>query len=103
VFLPVLTNIYNLSGLNPLGFDLTPLAFGASGLILYLGIIKFEIFDMVPIARSFIVDEIKVCVVVTDRTGKIVDINKAPEAFLMVKKKIFLVKKARMYLVLIQN
>lgn len=77
IFLPILANIYNLSGLNKLGFDLTPLVFGISGLIIYFGIIKYQIFDMVPIARSYIVDQIKSGVVVTDRTGKIVDINKA--------------------------
>ncbi|MDD4343478.1 MAG: histidine kinase N-terminal 7TM domain-containing protein [Eubacteriales bacterium] len=77
IFLPILANIYNLSGLNNLGFDLTPLVFGISGLIIYFGIIKYQIFDMVPIARSYIVDQIKSGVVVTDRTGKIVDINKA--------------------------
>ena len=95
VLLPVLTNIYNLSGLNPLGFDLTPLAFGASGIILYFGIIKFEIFDMVPIARSFIVDEIKSGVVVTDRTGKIVDINKAARGIFEAEEKDILGQKGK--------
>jgi diguanylate cyclase (GGDEF)-like protein/PAS domain S-box-containing protein len=85
ILLPILTNIYNLSGMNPLGFDLTPLAFGISGVILYFGIIKYEIFDMVPIARSYIVDEIKSGVIVTDRTGKIVDTNKAARAIFNVK------------------
>lgn len=64
------------------GVDGTPVAFLFSGLMLSIGIYRFGILDLVPIARSLLVETMPDGVLVLDPRGVIVDLNPAMAALL---------------------
>jgi hypothetical protein len=39
------------------GVDLTPIAFSITGFLLYLGVTRFRLFDLTPVARIFFLSE----------------------------------------------
>ncbi len=78
VLLPWLANALYIFGLNPLQpVDLTPLAFTLAGLLMFLGLFRFRMLDIVPIARSIVVDGIADGVIVLDTQNRIADLNPA--------------------------
>jgi diguanylate cyclase (GGDEF)-like protein/PAS domain S-box-containing protein len=79
---PVAANILQISGLNPFNIDLTPPFFGFSALIISLGIFKYNLFSIVPIARSIIIQEMKSGMIVLDNDGRLLDINPAARKML---------------------
>lgn len=81
--LPWLSNIFSLLGLNPLtDLDLTPLSFSLSGLIVTYSLYRSALLDLVPVARSQVVDSLSEAVIVVDAQGRIVDFNTAARMLL---------------------
>ncbi len=81
--IPVLANIVYVLSLGPVpGLDLTPLMFTLSGLIVAPGIVRFQLFVIMPVTYSRVFKTITDGVIVTDSRGCIVDINPAAEAIL---------------------
>jgi signal transduction histidine kinase len=75
---PFVFNAIYLS--NPLAFrflDYTPVAFAATGVVYFLGLFKFKMLDLMPIAQAEIVRSMEDVVIVTDLDGIIVDANEA--------------------------
>ena len=58
-------------------FDLTPIAFSVMGLLLGWGLFRLQLFDLAPMARGAIVDQMRDGVIVVDRHGHIADMNTA--------------------------
>jgi PAS domain S-box-containing protein len=73
-------NLLYLAGAFP-GFDLTPIAFTASGALLTLGIYRYRLFGLVPVARDMVVDSMDDGVLVLDSERRIVDLNAAAERY----------------------
>jgi PAS domain S-box-containing protein len=74
--LPWFSNIISLIGLNPLeGLDLTPLSFSLTGLIIAYSLYRTGLLDLVPVARSQVVDQLSEAVIVVDAQERIVDVN----------------------------
>jgi len=82
LLLPVISNILHITGLNPFNVDTTPAIFGVSALIISLGIFRFRLFDVIPIARSIIIQEMKTGMIVLDNEGRFLDINPAARKML---------------------
>lgn len=81
--LPWLSNIVSLTGLNPLdGLDLTPISFALTGLIIAYSLYRTALLDLVPVARSQIVDELSEAVIVVDVQQRIVDTNFSANALI---------------------
>ena len=59
------------------GLDLTPMAFALTGAILCWGLTRFRLLDIIPIARSVIVEEMTDGVIVIDDRGRVADVNPA--------------------------
>lgn len=59
------------------GFDLTPLAFAASTLLLTWAVYRNQLFDLVPVARDVLVDSLGDAVIVLDPSRRILDLNSA--------------------------
>lgn len=55
--------------------DFTPVSFVATGLIYFIGLFKFGMLDLVPIARAEIVKSMEDAVIVADCDGAIIDVN----------------------------
>ncbi|MEM0449132.1 MAG: histidine kinase N-terminal 7TM domain-containing protein [Methanomassiliicoccales archaeon] len=69
---------YVYLNLNPFPFlDTTSVAVFTAGMLVFLGIYRYRLFDITPIARMVTFDRMKHGVIVTDRKGRVVDANGA--------------------------
>jgi diguanylate cyclase (GGDEF)-like protein/PAS domain S-box-containing protein len=80
---PIVGNVMYVFGLNPIpGLDWTPIAFVLSGSILAWGIFRFRILDLVPVARTKLIENMSDGVLVLDSQDRIVDINLSAQQLL---------------------
>lgn len=78
VSIPLLGNILHIKHVDPFKFfDPTPFLFTFSGLIFYLGIMKYEFLNIIPVARKNVIESMNDGYIVADFTNSIVDINKS--------------------------
>jgi PAS domain S-box-containing protein len=78
VIIPVLVNLLYVTSVNPVpGLDLTPFTFTCVGVILALGLFRFHIFFMLPVAYPQIFSSISDGIIVVDTRNRIVDLNPA--------------------------
>lgn len=76
VLLPGISNFINLSGiLTWLEKDFTPIGYALSGICFVLGMYFHRLFWVMPVARSIIVENLTIGILVLDRHGWIVDHN----------------------------
>ncbi len=81
--MPWLGNVLYVAGMAPLpGLDLTPLAFALTGLPAALGFLRFQILDLVPVARDVLVESMGDGVLVVDARNRVVDVNPAACRFI---------------------
>jgi PAS domain S-box-containing protein len=74
----VIPNILYIIGFSPVGrFDITPLFFGPAGLIIAWGIFRYKLFDVVPVARAAVIENMDAGVMVLDLLDRVLDINPA--------------------------
>ena len=78
LLLPVAGNVIYLTRLGPnLRLDLTPIVFGLSGLLTAWGLLRFRLFDLVPVARAAVIENMDDGVIVLDMHRRIQDLNPA--------------------------
>ena len=78
LLLPVTWNILYVSGLSPIPrVDVSPVIFGLSGVVVVWGLVRFRLFDLVPVARDKVVEGLADGVITLDAEGRIVDLNPA--------------------------
>jgi PAS domain S-box-containing protein len=76
--LPGIALLLYLTGLNPLpNLDLAPLGYSLAGLVLGWGLFRYRLFDIVPVARDKVIENMADGVLVLDPQGRIVDVNPA--------------------------
>jgi len=80
--LPWGMNIYSETFNNIVHFDFTPLTFGIAGILFNYSVIRNRFLDIIPLARSQIIESMSDGVLVLDAQNRIVDINPAMETFL---------------------
>ncbi len=81
ILIPWLGNFLYLSGLNPFThLNLTPFGFIITGLAMALGLFRYRMFDLVPVASNVIIENMNDCVIVLNCQGRIVNYNPAAEA-----------------------
>ena len=73
--------IYLTRALPVTGLDLTPIAFTVSGACFTLGIYRYRLFGLVPVAREMVVDSMEDGVIVLDAARRLVDLNAAAERY----------------------
>lgn len=73
---PWIFNIIYLLGIRPMGhLDLTPFAFIITCILIGVGLIQFRLFDIIPVARDKVIEEMQDGVIVLDSQNRIVDLN----------------------------
>lgn len=78
VIIPWALNLLYLVGGAPVpGLDPTPLAFTLTGLALVLGVYRFGLLDLTPLARSTMIEVMSDGMLVLNKESRIVDINPA--------------------------
>ncbi len=71
------TNAVFHAGLTPAPayLDLTPFSFAVAGVIFFVAIYQYQLFDLNPIARPLVVDRLQEGVIVLDPDGRVLDLN----------------------------
>lgn len=67
--------VYMVSSEQDLRYDVTPLGFAVACTVIAFGLFRFGMFDLVPIARDAVVDQMADSILVLDQQGRIVDAN----------------------------
>lgn len=76
--IPIIGNLMYLTNINPYpGFDWTPVSFVLTGIIIALGVVRFRMFDVVPLARTKLFEIMNDGVLVINAEGSIEDCNSA--------------------------
>ncbi len=76
LIVPWIGNIIYLSGLNPFyGLDLTPFSFTFCAVVMAIGIFRYRLLDVLPIAREMVFEHIDDGVIVLDVQQRIADLN----------------------------
>ncbi|HEY1060110.1 MAG TPA: histidine kinase N-terminal 7TM domain-containing protein [Daejeonella sp.] len=88
VFIPWVANILYLFGYRPLGhIDSTPFAFIITVLFLSIGLVRFRLLDIIPIAREKVIEAMNEGLIVTDNQDRIVDLNQEIRKILSIEEK----------------
>ncbi len=83
--LPLLVNAVRLFTPIPLhGFDLTPFTFAFSGIFLAIGLFRYGLIELIPIAAALVIENLRDAVVVMDEHKRLVDLNPAAKLWLRV-------------------
>lgn len=77
LFCPFFAYISYLLDLVPFDLDPIPLSFVGTGIFVYLGLFKFKLFNIVPIAYQTLFENIGNGVLVSDSNGQIISCNQA--------------------------
>jgi PAS domain S-box-containing protein len=78
--LPILGNGLYLFGISPMpGHDLTPAILGLTGAVAAWGLARYRLFDVAPIARATVIENIDDGVIVLDARDRVVDVNAMAE------------------------
>ncbi len=74
--IPWVFNIIYLMGYRPMEhLDLTPYAFIMTTLLIGIGLIGFKLFDIIPVARDKVIEEMQDGILVLDSQNRIIDLN----------------------------
>ncbi len=74
--IPWLVNVTYLFNYRPFGhIDLTPYAFSVTCLITSIGLVQLKLFDIIPVARDKIIEDLRDGVLVLDTLDRVVDMN----------------------------
>jgi diguanylate cyclase (GGDEF)-like protein/PAS domain S-box-containing protein len=83
--LPWIANIYSQLEFNTLrDLDLTPVAFSLTGLLFAYSLFRQRMFDLLPVARSLIIERMSEGVMVVDEKLRILDVNPAARQMLQI-------------------
>lgn len=79
---PWLGNIIYVFDLGPPGYDFTSIGFALIGIILLWSVQNTRLLDLIPIARSKLVDTMTDAMVVLDERSRLIDVNPAAEVLI---------------------
>ncbi|PYF06875.1 histidine kinase N-terminal 7TM domain-containing diguanylate cyclase [Ureibacillus chungkukjangi] len=77
LFVPILANSFYLNNLSPYGIDLGPVSMSVSFILHGIALFTFKMFNVVPMARERVFDNMHEGVIVLDQNDRIVDFNRA--------------------------
>jgi len=76
LLIPMFSSVLDILGLNPLKpYGPTSITFSISGLLIAFGLFRYRLFDIVPVARDKVFDDIADAVFVVDMRKRILDAN----------------------------
>ena len=77
---PLIFNFVYLLGFNPIDpMDLAPVGFVMSGIFITIGLLRFRLFDLTPIAHDLVFNGVTSGVIIMDLDDNITDLNPAAE------------------------
>ncbi len=83
VLFPMITGTAYAIGYVPIeGLDITPTGLVFTGGILVWGLLRYQLLDLLPVARAALIEQLQDGVMVLDPQGRILDINKSLQKLL---------------------
>ncbi len=83
IIFPIITGSMYVLGLEPVpGMDITPTGLTITGLFLAWGLMRYQLLDLLPVARTALIEQLQDGIIVLDMRGRIVDINQATKKLL---------------------
>jgi PAS domain S-box-containing protein len=83
ILMPWAGNLLYVLHINPFGnLDLTPLAFSITGVMLAIGMFRWQLFDIKPIAQAAAITGMADGLLILDNQDRIVDVNPAAQVIL---------------------
>ncbi|MBM0744440.1 diguanylate cyclase [Phormidium sp. CLA17] len=76
---PLLGGSAYMLNLTPAGLNLTPMSFLLTGIIYFVTLFRFRLFDLVPVARDTLIESMSDGVLVLDLHNRLIDINPAAQ------------------------
>ena len=99
VFIPWVANVMYLFGYRPMGhIDSTPFAFIITMLFLSIGLVRFRLLDIIPIAREKVIEAMNEGLIVTDNQDRVVDLNQEIRKILSIEEKKIIGKRLELIL-----
>ncbi|MBB2144186.1 PAS domain-containing sensor histidine kinase [Pedobacter sp. LMG 31464] len=81
--LPWLANIAHVLGVKPLGhLDITPFAFILTSFLILIGIYRFKLFDIIPIAREKVLELMRDGFLLLDQQNRVIDYNESVKRYI---------------------
>jgi len=87
LLIPMCSVCVYISRIFPLKVDPTPLAIGFSSLVIFWGIFRYRLFDIVRIAHSMVIHEMSTGLVILDNEGGVLEVNPAATEMLDIPRK----------------
>jgi diguanylate cyclase (GGDEF)-like protein len=78
---PLISGTLHVLDLVPPGVSLLPISFLFTGLIYFTSLLRFRLFDVLPIARDTLIENMAESVLVIDNEGRVIDLNPAARQF----------------------
>ncbi len=73
---PLLANVFYIARIPQIRYlDLTPFGFFLTGLLLFLGLTKYKLLEIAPVAREMLFDDLSDALIVIDMNHHIADLN----------------------------
>ena len=83
ISLPLIANVMSSLDIPPFAeFNATPIAVSLAAWTLVLGVLRYKLLDLRPVARTLVVETMRDAVVVADAHGRVVDVNPAAQRLL---------------------
>lgn len=80
--IPLAANVAYMSGIVRNMEDITPVTVAFSVLLFTWSLLRYHIFNLVPVAREAVVDQVSDGVIVVNKQGQVADLNRAAENIL---------------------
>ncbi len=81
-FIPWIGNVIYLLGYRPFGhIDLTPYTFLATYMIVGLGMLKFRLFDVIPVAKEKLINAMQEGLIIINAKDDIIEVNQAANQY----------------------
>lgn len=75
VVAPLASNVLLITGIAPRAFDPMPFGLAISAVCLWWGAFRGRILDLVPAARTLLIDSLDEGILIVDEAGRILDVN----------------------------
>jgi len=82
VCVPAAAELMSVFDIGPNHLDLAPYAYALSGPLIVLGLYRYKLLDVVPVARESIIENMDDVVIVLDARDRVVDLNQTARAML---------------------
>lgn len=86
-FIPWIANLCYLLGYRPMQHvDVTPFAFIVTSFLILIGIFRFKLFDIIPLAREKVLELMRDGFLVLDQKNRVIDYNKSIKKYIHLRK-----------------